>query len=262
MVSDKSAGQCALVVDDNRVNRRVAGAMLKRMGYTHIVEAEDGLQALERVKSDSFDLILMDCEMPIMDGFESARQIRQWESESESSAALIIALTARTMTGDRQRCLDAGMDEYITKPLGYEQLQAMIRQETQNDDAPVVVSSVDEEPRVLDAERYEKMRTLLREGVQEFYRDYLAVTREKLNDIQSHPDMPLENSARLIHSIRGSAGNVGANELYLLAERLEQRLESGETNVLYQEVGQLRAVLDRLKAELGTRLGDADGEIL
>ncbi|MDH5361533.1 MAG: response regulator [Gammaproteobacteria bacterium] len=262
MVSDQRKGQYALVVDDNRVNRRVAGAMLKRMGYTDIVEAEDGLQALERVKSAGFDLILMDCEMPIMDGFESTRQIRQWESESQRSAALIIALTARVMAGDRQRCLDAGMNEYITKPLGYEQLQALVRREADNRDAPSAVSPVDDEVQAVNDERYEKMCSLLREGVEEFYRDYLAVTWEKINDIQSHPDMPLAKSARLIHSIRGSAGNVGANQLYQLAEKLEHRLEYGETDVLYQQVGQLRMVLDRLEVEIGRRLDDANGEIL
>lgn len=262
MVSDLTAIQCALVVDDNRVNRRVAVAMLKRLGYASIVEAENGLQALERMKSDDFSLILMDCEMPVMDGFESTREIRKWESETGRPACLIVALTARVMAGDRERCLDAGMNEYITKPLGYEVLEGIIKNMTVSGQpsepaSPVAVSTVDLDVPIIDDDRYAKMSSLLREGVQEFYRDYLKATWEKLDDIQRRVEMPLVTSCRLIHSIRGSAGNVGASQFYQLAEQLEQRLEAGETRVLNQEIGSLREALERLETEIVSRLDEA-----
>ncbi|MGD0201345.1 MAG: response regulator [Bryobacteraceae bacterium] len=104
-----------LVAEDNAVNQRLAVAMLERMGH-HVTVADNGAEALDRWRQGGFDVIFMDVQMPGMDGFEATRRIRQEEGASGAHTP-ILAMTAHAMSGDRQRCLDAGMDDYVSKPV-------------------------------------------------------------------------------------------------------------------------------------------------
>jgi two-component system, sensor histidine kinase and response regulator len=115
-----------LLVEDNAVHRIVATAILRQNGHT-LVHAADGVEAVEISRSESFDLILMDVQMPEMDGFEAARRIRQAEHETGRHTP-IVALTAHAMDGDRERCLEAGMDDYLSKPLKKADMLALLRQ--------------------------------------------------------------------------------------------------------------------------------------
>lgn len=114
-----------LVVEDNVVNQRVCGAMLSKLDYEFDV-AENGAIALERTQEHRYDLILMDCQMPVMDGFTATAWIRDRERDKDLEPTPIIALTANALQGDAQRCFDAGMDDYVSKPFTLEQLQAML----------------------------------------------------------------------------------------------------------------------------------------
>jgi PAS domain S-box-containing protein len=114
-----------LLVEDNAVNRRVAVAMLGRLGFVAQL-ASDGAAAIDRWRADSYDLILMDCQMPLLDGYEATERIRL--AEPAGVRVPIIALTAGTMVGDRERCLAAGMDDYLSKPLDVTVLGAMLDQ--------------------------------------------------------------------------------------------------------------------------------------
>jgi CheY-like chemotaxis protein len=123
-----------LLVEDNQVNRTIAVKMLQALGCT-VSLACDGRQALEAAKSRQFDLVLMDCQMPVMDGFEATRAIRAHEAESTVDLAApnagprhvpIVALTANAIAGDRERCLASGMDDYLAKPFKREQLRAVL----------------------------------------------------------------------------------------------------------------------------------------
>ncbi len=105
-----------LLVEDNVVNQMVAARMLDKFGVVY-EKAEDGLEAVEKVIEEDYDLILMDCQMPLMDGFEATTQIRAYEEESGVKPTPIVALTANAMVEDEQRCLDAGMDDYLAKPI-------------------------------------------------------------------------------------------------------------------------------------------------
>lgn len=112
-----ASGIRVLLVDDNRVNRRVAGGMLERLGC-QVQLATNGLEAVSIATAGSFDIILMDCQMPDMDGMEATKRIRQWEQDRGSSARLpILALTASALSDDRARCLAAGMDDHLSKPI-------------------------------------------------------------------------------------------------------------------------------------------------
>ncbi len=115
-----------LLAEDNPVNQDMMQELLKIMGVKSVL-AENGQQALDAIQSgQEFDLVLMDCQMPVLDGFESTRAIRAFEAESESARIPIVALTANAMQGDRERCIDAGMDEYLSKPVSSDTLKRML----------------------------------------------------------------------------------------------------------------------------------------
>ena len=107
------AGRTALVVDDHKVNRLVAQKMLERIGF-EVASAENGAEALDAMEKRKPDVVLMDCSMPVMDGYEATRRIR---STPKWDTTRIVAMTALALEGDREKCLEAGMDEYLAKPL-------------------------------------------------------------------------------------------------------------------------------------------------
>jgi two-component system, sensor histidine kinase and response regulator len=111
-----------LVADDNAINRRVAELMLKHAGFT-VDMASDGSEAVEAHTSRPYDPILMDSQMPVMDGFEATRRIRQLDQPQP----VIIAITANALSGERERCLSLGMDDYVSKPFTAEQLRTVVR---------------------------------------------------------------------------------------------------------------------------------------
>jgi two-component system sensor histidine kinase/response regulator len=114
-----------LLAEDNLVNQQVATGLLESLGC-EVRVANNGEEALEVLSREPFDLILMDCMMPGMDGFEATRQIRSWESAGQSNRIPIIALTANVVEGDREQCIDAGMDDYLPKPFARQQLQSVL----------------------------------------------------------------------------------------------------------------------------------------
>ena len=117
-----------LVVEDNLVNQTVAKRMLLKDGF-EVGVAANGEQAVKKITAgEPFDLIFMDCQMPRMDGYEASRQIRQFEEQRGDGVRIpIIAITANAMQGDREKCLDAGMDDYIAKPVKRDALFEMLR---------------------------------------------------------------------------------------------------------------------------------------
>ncbi len=115
-----------LLVEDNKVNQMVANKMLTGMGLT-VDLAEDGAKALAALAEKRYDLVLMDCQMPVLDGYQATRAFRSREPQGEKRLP-IIAMTANAMEGDRQKCLEAGMDDYIAKPVKKELLRKLMGQ--------------------------------------------------------------------------------------------------------------------------------------
>jgi CheY-like chemotaxis protein len=112
-----------LIVEDNMVNQRIALKMLQNLGYTPDV-ASNGREAIEAILRNRYEAILMDCQMPEMDGFETTKEIRKLEGAG--ARIPIIALTANAMSGDRELCVEAGMDDYLAKPVDLQQLDAAL----------------------------------------------------------------------------------------------------------------------------------------
>jgi signal transduction histidine kinase/CheY-like chemotaxis protein len=127
----KTTPRRVLLAEDNVVNAKLAVRMLERLGC-RVDVANNGHEALKMVQSIPFDIVFMDCQMPEMDGFEATRAIRAWErawrtEQSPTTRLRIVALTANAMQGDRERCIEAGMDDYITKPLARADLQRVLQ---------------------------------------------------------------------------------------------------------------------------------------
>jgi two-component system sensor histidine kinase/response regulator len=114
-----------LVVEDNPVNQKVAQVMLRKMGLRADVVA-DGQEAVKTLRMIPYDLVLMDCQMPEMDGFEATRSIRQEGSKALNPHIPIIAMTAATMQGDRKKCIQAGMNDFIAKPVQQRELAEIL----------------------------------------------------------------------------------------------------------------------------------------
>jgi CheY-like chemotaxis protein len=110
-----------LMAEDNMINQRVGKLILQRAGFAIDLTA-DGMETLEAHKKQPYDLILMDCQMPVMDGFEASREIRRLTLPQP----VIVAVTANALVGERERCLKAGMDDYLSKPFQAEQLVAVV----------------------------------------------------------------------------------------------------------------------------------------
>jgi hypothetical protein len=114
-----------LLVEDNAINQALAQALLKRMGHA-VTLANNGQEALQFMASRTFDAVLMDCQMPVMDGFEATRQLRAGLAGVRQPDVSVIAMTANAMVGDRERCLDAGMNDYVAKPIKVDLLKAAL----------------------------------------------------------------------------------------------------------------------------------------
>lgn len=124
-LDEKAVSLRALLVEDNPVNQDLASRRLKKLGHD-VALASNGFEAVEAVQKEWFDCILMDIQMPDMDGFEATSMIRAYEEEMNLSPQYIIAMTAHALKGDRERCLDAGMDNYIAKPFRAEELKDLL----------------------------------------------------------------------------------------------------------------------------------------
>src|SRR5207237_592856 len=129
-------GPRVLVAEDNAVNQRVAQRMLEKLGC-RVDLAANGSEALQMLQILPYDLVFMDCQMPELDGYEATREIRTREAAiGGGTRTPVIAMTANTMRGDRERCLEAGMDDYVPKPVRLEDLRAALDRWRSRPDAP------------------------------------------------------------------------------------------------------------------------------
>ncbi len=249
---DKFAGVRVLLVDDNAINTQLASELLERVGVT-VTTAANGREAVAKVTEGegAFDLVLMDVQMPVMDGYTAARQIRERWSASRLP---IVAMTAHAMSEERERCLDSGMNDLLTKPVNPDSLFKMVALMTERHPLPESVCRSSVPPSSLTTlpvvdfddvlkrcmgETYLMMRTLtsFSEGGQKTVDDLLvALEREKRDEIKIHG-----------HTLKGLSGNIGAFPLNSLCKELEARLQSGGTcEELHDFEGTIREEMARI----------------
>jgi CheY-like chemotaxis protein len=244
-----------LLAEDNTVNQMVAVALLKKMGLSVDVVA-DGSEAVKALEQIPYDLVFMDCQMPIMDGYEATRVIRDPNSKALNHAIPIIAMTANAMQGDREKCLEAGMNDYTSKPVKLEELQKVIGRLLHPRPVVVVNSNEKVDPIYTAGESYCRTELLERfEGDQTFVNEVIAMSRDdfpvRLDNLRRFLNQQQFAAARLeAHTIKGIAANICAEPLKSVALLLEKELGGSEPFQANRLFPELETRISELVAEL------------
>jgi two-component system, sensor histidine kinase and response regulator len=211
-----------LLAEDNPVNQKVAVSILEKQGHL-VTVVSDGQAVLTALEPHAFDLVLMDVQMPILDGLETTAAIRARERTSGGHIP-IVAMTARAMKGDQEECLAAGMDGYVSKPLKRDNLDAVLRQVLGSHSVPI--PPPDEPPIDLASalNAVDGDRTLLREVIEVFCQDYPARVTELRDAIEHRTPHQMGVAA---HSLKGALSVFGRTLAYDLAQELETRGRAG-----------------------------------
>ena len=227
-----------LLAEDNMVNQQVARGVLRKLGC-QVDLAMNGVEAIAQWKTNHYDLIFMDCQMPRMDGYEATGAIRQQESSSDKPRVPIIALTANALTGDREKCLAAGMDDYISKPFGQTRMASILKQWL-----PSQLHLSDQQPRetgvaettpldisedeILDRAALNNIRSLQAEGAEDILTRiidlFLNEAPGQLEQLQKALHKKDAKAVRSVaHSLKSSSANLGATVLSSLLKELEEK---------------------------------------
>jgi signal transduction histidine kinase/CheY-like chemotaxis protein/HPt (histidine-containing phosphotransfer) domain-containing protein len=239
-----------LLVEDNKVNQQVASRLLASFGL-HADICENCEDAIERSRVEQYDLVLMDCQMPVMDGYQATRAIRERESQVDRDRLPIIAMTANAMAGDRERCLQAGMDDYIAKPIKRDALATVL--EKWLGTALAAVRSADSEPTdsqydVLDIEVFRQICELFESEATDLVITYLRDTPVQLHTAtNSHATSDRATLGRAAHTIKSTSRSLGATVVGKLAEELELLSREGsleEAPILLANLRQAYAAVE------------------
>ena len=238
-----------LLVEDNVVNQQLAAELLARRGH-EVVIAADGREAVEAWKSSSFDVILMDLQMPVMSGFDATAAIRALERVAGGHVP-IVALTARAMSGDREACLAADMDDYLSKPLKSRVLTETI--ERLAGTAPLRAQAPPAEPPPAEQARGFDVGSLLEivEGdrvfAEKMVRVFLDAEPAMIHTLRHAADaLDARRIERAAHSLRGALGSLGDKRASDLAMRVEEAAESGHLAEALDAVPRVEQVVAEL----------------
>jgi two-component system, sensor histidine kinase and response regulator len=226
--TEKISGASILLVEDNPINQQVAQELLERVGL--VVEvANNGQQALDRLEEKSFDAILMDVQMPVMDGMEATKHIRKQPKHNKTP---IIAMTAHAMAEDKRKCLRAGMDEHLTKPIRPERLYGVLAHWL-GDVQPIKAlttedSDIAELPEIAGLDIKDGLERVV--GNRRLYRKLLVRFREDNVDDVEKVSEALDagdyiTASSLVHGIKGVSSNIGAKTLHIKAKVLERTIK-------------------------------------
>lgn len=242
-----------LVAEDNPINQAVARSLLEKRGH-RVAVTTDGLDAVRRAEDDRFDLIMMDLQMPGVDGLEATRRIRKREAQTGRHVP-IIALTARAMEGDRERCLDAGMDGYLSKPLHSEQLFRLIDELGRADSQAAGETTATLPATPVDGVLDEDQLLGRVEGDQDLLNELIAAFRQTAPGYLAAIDRALEQGqaeciCRTAHTLKGSVGALAAPAAYAAAARLESVGREGDVDGARAVRATLGLEIERLQSAL------------
>ena len=251
-----------LVVEDSQVNQRVAIGLLEKLGYAADV-AKDGLEGLAALERREYAAVLMDCLMPEMDGYTATAELRRREAHNGGRRTPVIALTASARPVDRQRCLEAGMDDFLSKPIRGASLEAVLgRWTADRDERADVVDTADEaalpvaDPAVqLDRDALQPIWELEELGRPGLFDEMLDLFREggseRLLDLRSAvSQQDAQLVYRLAHTMKGEAMAWGATDLVATSREIEERSSDGSTAELERLTGELERLFRSTLAAL------------
>lgn len=214
----------ALVVEDHPINQMLVQRWLKKLGLKHIDSALNGFESITLLRNNSYDFILMDCQMPELDGYETTSLIRDMEKQSQTRTP-IIAMTANAMLGEREKCIASGMDDYLSKPLNYAQFEsciakwigAKVSESEQNQLTPLLDDSVP-----VDLSRLNEFTEGDKETEQMVINLFLDTAYESFDLLKN---AQIQNSEeewkKAAHGFKGASGNLGAMALHQLCAQAE-----------------------------------------
>lgn len=257
-----------LVVEDNITNQQVIKGMLEKFGIT-IDLASNGEEALAALQQGTdYSLVFMDCQMPVMDGYSATKKIRDPVTKNINHAIPVIAMTANVMRGDREKCLAAGMNDYVAKPVDPAKLRRMLNHWLPN--TTIATSKSDEESIILNDPEpndeqsetlifdYDVMNSMLMgdkelmSTISETFLDDVAAQIKQLKSILDSDDV--EQAAAISHKIKGASGNVGGKVLSASALEIEMAGKAGDMETVRQGVEQLESDFTALKDEMQRKL--------
>ncbi len=230
-----------LLVEDTPVNRKVFLSQLKQIGLTADY-VENGQEALDRLAEQSYDLIFMDCQMPILDGYEATRLLR--EREGENAHTVVVALTASAMAGDREKCLAAGMDDYLTKPVRMAEIAQVLAKWMPE-------KSPEKKPDLIDRHRLAAISGGDKTFEIELIESYLQETQGYLTQLKEG----LRNSdsvcvAQIAERVKGASANVGVKNIAEIARSLQESAKLHHLKPARDLIGELNSILQQLNGYL------------
>lgn len=266
-----------LVVEDNIVNQKVAEGMLQKFGV-HIDLAANGQEAIKILEQQSYDIVFMDCQMPIMDGYDATRQIRDQQSPVLDHSVPVVAMTANAMQGDREQCIEAGMDDYIAKPVDPSRIQLALSRWLpehchQDDNQSVFTREL-----IAKVETNRELDNINKTNTVPIF-DYVAFSNRLVKDeelmrkvaSQYITDMPnqiekltlsFENNdmsqlAALAHQIKGASANMGGMTLSDMVNKLEQISKSGNIENIDKDITEIKTCFEQLKNAIEEKVFEA-----
>jgi two-component system sensor histidine kinase/response regulator len=246
-----SAAARVLIVEDNPVNRKVVLYMLQKFAL-HIESVGNGREALEALAKSRYDLVLMDCQMPEMDGFEATAAIRRRERAAHAKRIPIIAMTANAMHGDREKCLAAGMDGYLMKPLEPGDLEAALKSwlPQLEDSAPTTDMAMPP----IDLEHLYGTFNQDRKIVEELLTLYLDTTPPLLERLNAAIDLKDGAGAKAVHELKGASAYIAAWKMADLARETEQAIRNGDWGQAEEYREQMETAFIRILAFVHQRV--------
>jgi PAS domain S-box-containing protein len=253
-----------LIAEDNIVNQKVAVSQVHKLGCKADVVC-NGKAALDALDAAEYDLVLMDCQMPVLDGYEATGRIRSREGDLRHTH--IVAMTAHAIEGDREKCIAAGMDDYLSKPLRFEDLRAIIKKYQPATPAPEAAIGAELPVPLSSAEpvvapgRIDALRELETDDSGGILNELIDTFMESAPQIVAAAERALEQDAagtvaRCAHTLMGSCSNFGAKPLQDLAGQLESLARSPEFHESTEAKTQAAQLLRAIRAEID-RVGDA-----
>ncbi|WP_234121093.1 response regulator [Clostridium hydrogenum] len=211
-----------LLVDDNEMNRKIVISILKSRDMSCDV-AVDGLEALKAVSNKDYDVVFMDCQMPVMDGYECTSKIRDMDESKKHTT--IVAMTANAMEGDYKKCIEAGMDDYISKPINFDTMFNIIEKNAKEREITGDYNRIIED----NIDYFARDTGLEKDDAKEILEDYVKCLPDLIFSINAAiDDKDFNKLARVSHELKGSSGSLRIMSIYELAVKLEEAAKKQE----------------------------------
>jgi len=244
-----------LLAEDDLINQQVAAGLLKKLKIEPDF-AMDGEEVLEKVKANDYDLILMDCQMPKMDGFEATRQLRD---APNSRNIPIVALTANAQQSDRERCIESGMDDFLPKPFEFKDLISMLNRWLPDaghaipDDFDTAIETIKDN--VMNFSVLDELAAAIPDNFSDIIESFVTDTAERMSQLQQHLRKDEFNEAALIvHSLKSSSASLGAMALSKSAIKLESLIKKQDKEASLAEAINLETLFKSSRSQIKAHL--------